>query len=125
MPSAGSPQRADTAGALHRVRKVATCQRCDAESTKVVLGPRTVRLSRRAKRVQASPGEHQDSVVARTALRQWGIEAHLDGDNAFTFELLHGLEQEDTQAPTAPEDSFDAAPSRQGKKARVLRDVCR
>ena len=38
-------------------------------------------------------GEHQDSVVAREALRELGVRMHLDGDNAFTIGRLHALEQ--------------------------------
>ena len=50
-------------------------------------------LGRRAKAVQDALGEHQDSVVAREVLRELGVAAHLtDGENGFTFGVLHGLE---------------------------------
>ena len=48
---------------------------------------------RRPRHLQEVLGEHQDSVVARTALRQLGVRIHLDGDNAFTIGRLHALEQ--------------------------------
>jgi hypothetical protein len=38
-------------------------------------------------------GEHQDSVVARAALRELGVRIYLDGENAFTIGRLHALEQ--------------------------------
>ncbi|GAB3778232.1 hypothetical protein GCM10027601_02740 [Nocardioides ungokensis] len=38
-------------------------------------------------------GEHPDSVVSRFVARQLGVQAELEGDNAFTLGLLHGLEQ--------------------------------
>jgi CHAD domain-containing protein len=103
------------------VRKKAKRLRYAAESAQVVLGPGTAKLARHAKQVQSALGDHHDSVVARAALRRWGIEAHLEGDNAFTFGLLHGLEQARGQAA---EESFDVALTRLGKK-RVRRELRR
>ena len=48
----------------------------------------------------------QDSVVAREELRALGVAAQLDGDSAFTFGLLHGLEQGRAAAALA---GFDRA----------------
>jgi hypothetical protein len=48
---------------------------------------------RRAKRVQEELGRHQDSVMAREVLRRLGAQAFLEGENGFTFGLLHGLER--------------------------------
>jgi CHAD domain-containing protein len=42
--------------------------------------------------IQEIVGTHQDSVVIRDQLRQLAVTAHLDGENAFTYGLLHGLE---------------------------------
>ena len=39
-------------------------------------------------------GEFQDSVVARSRLREVGLQAHLSGENAFTYGRLHALEQQ-------------------------------
>jgi hypothetical protein len=36
--------------------------------------------------------DHQDAVVARPVLRDIGIQAHLDGENGFTFGVLHERE---------------------------------
>jgi hypothetical protein len=67
-----------------------------------VLGKRAKRLGRRAKRVQKALGRHQDTVVARAYLREQGVRAHLDGENAFTYGRLHALE--DAAASAAVDD---------------------
>ena len=41
------------------------------------------------KQLQSVLGDHHDTVVARAAIRDLGIRAHLAGDNAFTFGLLY------------------------------------
>jgi CHAD domain-containing protein len=104
---------ADRDAALHAVRKKAKRLRYAAESAQEALGPGAAKLARRAKRVQSALGDHHDAVVARAALRQWGIEAHLEGDNPFTFGLLYGLEQERGRAA---ERSFDSAVAGLGSK---------
>jgi len=96
---------ADRDPALHAVRKKAKRLRYAAESAQHVLGPGARKVAHRAKKVQSALGEHQDSVVARAALRQWGIDAHREGDNAFTFGLLHALERERGRLA---EETFDS-----------------
>ncbi|WP_225752816.1 CYTH and CHAD domain-containing protein [Actinotalea sp. Marseille-Q4924] len=80
--------------ALHEARKGVRRVRYAAEAVAPTLGGKVARFAARVEAVQDALGEHQDSVVARTALRQIGIEAHLAGENAFTWGLLHGLERE-------------------------------
>ena len=41
------------------------------------------------KHVQSALGAHQDAVIARMAARDIGVQAHLAGENAFSFGLLH------------------------------------
>jgi hypothetical protein len=41
------------------------------------------------KQVQSDLGDHQDAVIARAAARDIGVHAHLAGENAFSFGLLH------------------------------------
>jgi hypothetical protein len=41
------------------------------------------------KNVQGVLGDHQDAVLARAAARDIGVRAHLAGENAFSFGLLH------------------------------------
>ncbi len=79
--------------ALHEARKKAKRLRYAAELATPVLGKRARRLGRRAKRVQQALGRHQDTVVARAYLREQGVRAHLDGENAFTYGRLHALEE--------------------------------
>jgi len=79
--------------AHHEVRKAAKRLRYAAETARPVFGKRAKRLGTRAKRIQQVLGEHQDTVVARATLREIGVRAHLDGENAFTFGRLHALEQ--------------------------------
>ena len=91
IDSAPDDHRRDLA--LHEARKKAKRLRYAAESAVPVLGGRAKTLARRAQQVQDSLGLHQDAVVARARLREYGIQAHLDGENAFSFGRLHALEQ--------------------------------
>ncbi len=71
---------------LHEVRKAAKRSRYAAEATGAQ------KPARRMKKLQKSLGVHQDAVVARAELRNLGVQAHLAGDNAFTYGLLYGKE---------------------------------
>ena len=85
------PEQHDAA--LHEARKKAKRLRYAAESTVPVFGKRAMTLAELSKSVQQALGEHQDSVVARLRLREYGVQAHLAGENGFTFGRLHALEQ--------------------------------
>ncbi|MGH3475825.1 MAG: CHAD domain-containing protein, partial [Nocardioidaceae bacterium] len=89
--SAADPHTRDVA--LHESRKAAKRLRYAAETARPVLGKDAKQITSVAKAAQTRLGDHQDSVVTRSVLRDLGIQAHLDGDTAFTFGLLHGLEQ--------------------------------
>ena len=78
--------------ALHESRKAAKRLRYTTEAAVPVFGKRAKAYRKTIKGVQTLLGEHQDSVVARPALRELGVQAHLDGENGFTYGLLHGLE---------------------------------
>ncbi len=78
---------------LHEVRKAAKRARYAAESAELVLGKRGRRMAGRMEAVQELLGEHQDSVAARRVLRQIGVQAHLTGENGFTFGLMWGMEE--------------------------------
>jgi CHAD domain-containing protein len=92
--------------ALHEARKKAKRMRYAAESTVPVFGKRAKKLAAAAKQVQQALGEHQDTVMARRTLREYGVRAHTNGENGFTFGRLHALEQ--TRADEAERD-FEAA----------------
>src|SRR5512139_2476044 len=79
--------------ALHETRKAAKRLRYAAESAVPVFGHRAEKLAKRAKQVQDVLGEHQDTVVARSTLRELGAKAYLEHENGFTFGLLHAREE--------------------------------
>lgn len=79
--------------ALHGTRKAAKRLRYAAESAVPVLGRPAKRLRKRALRIQELLGEHQDTVVARTTLRELGAKAYLENESGFTYGRLHALEQ--------------------------------
>ena len=78
--------------ALHDARKKAKRLRYAAESAVPLFPDRARKLATAAKRVQQALGEHQDAVVSRSKLREYGARAHSSGENGFTFGRLHALE---------------------------------
>jgi CHAD domain-containing protein len=78
--------------ALHQARKSARRARYAAEAATPAIGKKARKFARQMKRVQSVLGEHQDSVLARQSARDLGIGAHLAGENAFTYGLLHERE---------------------------------
>ena len=111
--SAAGPERD---AALHETRKKAKRLRYAAESAVPVLGKPAKRLAASVKKMQQALGEHQDSVVARERLREYGVRAHGSAENGFTFGRLHGLEQ--ARGDDA-ERAFEAAwAGRHGKTVR-------
>lgn len=79
--------------ALHETRKAAKRARYAAEAARPALGKKdgkkARRLVKRMKNVQSALGNHQDAVIVRATARDIGIQAHLAGENAFSFGLLH------------------------------------
>jgi CHAD domain-containing protein len=79
--------------ALHEARKAAKRARYAAEVAAPTLGKKRGKKARRfvkrMKQVQSVLGDHQDAVLARAAARDIGVQAHLAGENAFSFGLLH------------------------------------
>ncbi|MFF9318840.1 CHAD domain-containing protein [Streptomyces sp. NPDC014735] len=79
--------------ALHDARKAAKRARYAAEAAGPALGRPARRFASRMKAVQTLLGDHQDSVVARDALRNLAVQAHAAGEQGFTWGLLHGREE--------------------------------
>ncbi|MFI0259902.1 CHAD domain-containing protein [Streptomyces sp. NPDC017056] len=79
--------------ALHGARKAAKRVRYAAEAATPTLGGPAKKFAKRMKRVQQLLGDHQDSVVAREALRDLAVQAHGAGEGGFTFGLLYGREE--------------------------------
>lgn len=79
--------------ALHAARKAAKRVRYAAEAATPVLGRPAKKFATRMKRVQQLLGDHQDSVLARAALRDLAVQAHGAGEGGFSFGLLYGREE--------------------------------
>uniref|UniRef100_A0AAU2VV76 CYTH and CHAD domain-containing protein n=1 Tax=Streptomyces sp. NBC_00008 TaxID=2903610 RepID=A0AAU2VV76_9ACTN len=79
--------------ALHDARKAAKRARYAAEAARPALGKPARKSAKRLKAVQSALGEHQDSVVAREALRALAVQAQLSGEPSFTWGLLYGREE--------------------------------
>lgn len=84
--------------ALHAARKAAKRTRYAADAAAPTLGKPARKVAKRVKSVQSLLGEHQDSVVAREALRELATQAHGAGESAFTWGLLHGREEAAAEA---------------------------
>lgn len=80
--------------ALHEARKAAKRARYAAEAARPALGKPARKSAGRMKAVQGVLGDHQDSLVAREALRGLAVQAHLAGESSFTWGLLYGQEVE-------------------------------
>jgi CHAD domain-containing protein len=83
----------DREAALHAVRIAAKRVRYATEVGAGELGKPAKKLVKKAKRVQTVLGEVQDTTVTRAHCTRLGIAAAGAGENAFTYGLLHGLEQ--------------------------------
>jgi CHAD domain-containing protein len=86
------PER-DTA--LHEARKKAKRTRYAAEAARPALGGPARRLAEEAKSLQRPLGGHQDSVMAREALRSLAHDAAEAGEDRFTWGVLHGREEKE------------------------------
>ena len=51
-------------------------------------GKKARRFAKRMKNVQSALGSHQDAVIVRATARDIGVQAHMAGENAFSFGLL-------------------------------------
>jgi CHAD domain-containing protein len=91
--AAATPAGPDRDVALHGARKAAKRVRYVTEVVAPAVGGSADRLVRRMKTVQSLLGEHQDTVVARPVLRRLGAAAHVEGQNGFTYGLLHANER--------------------------------
>ncbi|WP_413799256.1 CHAD domain-containing protein [Streptomyces iranensis] len=88
-----TPPGPDRDIAIHQARKAAKRVRYAAETARPALGKSAKRFARRMRAVQDVLGDHQDSVVAREALRQLATQAHVAGESDFAFGLLYGREE--------------------------------
>ena len=78
---------------LHAARKAAKRTRYAAEAVAPTAGRPAEKFAVAAKKLQTLLGDHHDTVEIRAVLRRVGVQAHLDGENAFTYGRLHAIEQ--------------------------------
>ncbi|MEU9306144.1 CYTH and CHAD domain-containing protein [Streptomyces sp. NPDC048256] len=79
--------------ALHEARKKAKRTRYAAETAGPALGGTAKTLVKSMKSLQSLLGDHQDSVMARTTLRELSAVAHAAGESAFTYGVLYAREE--------------------------------
>ncbi|MEU9268043.1 CYTH and CHAD domain-containing protein [Streptomyces sp. NPDC048251] len=79
--------------ALHEARKKAKRTRYAAETAGPALGGPAKTLVKSMKSLQSLLGDHQDSVMARTTLRELSAVAHAAGESAFTYGVLYAREE--------------------------------
>ncbi|MGZ0203855.1 CHAD domain-containing protein [Streptomyces sp. RM1] len=79
--------------ALHEARKKAKRARYAAEAATPALGTPAAELTTAMKTLTTLLGDHQDSVMARKALRELAAVAHAAGENAFPYGVLYGREE--------------------------------
>ena len=82
---------------MGRAARAAFETRYAAEVTRPASGQPAKKFARQMKKVQSVLGDHQDTVIARLAARDLGISAHLAGENAFTYGLLHEREHDQAE----------------------------
>lgn len=75
--------------ALHEARKAAKRARYAADAVSPVAGKQADRFAGQMKKIQTILGDHQDSVIARQVERELGMNAHLAGENAFSYGLVY------------------------------------
>jgi CHAD domain-containing protein len=76
--------------AVHDARKAGKRLRYATEVARPAIGKDAKRFAKELKGFQDALGEHQDTVVAREALRVLAAQAPADGGNGFAFGVLYG-----------------------------------
>jgi CHAD domain-containing protein len=78
---------------LHRARKAGKRYRYALEAAEPAVGKKARKARKRAKEFTKVLGEHQDGLVAQPVLRDLGMQAHMAGENGFTYGLLLAQER--------------------------------
>ena len=86
---AAVPAAEDQDEAIHEARKAAKRARYAAETALPALGGTARRQAMRAKKLQDLLGDHHDSVVTRTVLRDLASQARAAAEDTFTYGVLH------------------------------------
>lgn len=101
--------------AVHEARKKSKRTRYAAEAATPALGDQAADLAQAMKSLQTLLGDHQDSVMARQALRELSAVAHAAGENTFTYGVLYGREEQraaavEAELPGARQQAASRAP---------------
>ncbi|MEU6550014.1 CYTH and CHAD domain-containing protein [Streptomyces sp. NPDC046915] len=96
-----TPPGQDRDVAVHEARKKAKRTRYTAEAATPALGHPAAALTKAMKSLTQLLGDHQDSVMARLALRELSAVAHAAGEDTFTYGLLYGREEQRAAAVEA------------------------
>ncbi|MEV0171832.1 CYTH and CHAD domain-containing protein [Streptomyces sp. NPDC050803] len=110
----GLPPGHDRDLALHEARKKAKRSRYSAEAAVPALGDPAQTLLKSMKSLQNLLGDHQDSVMAREALRELARQAQAAGESSFTYGVLYGREER-----RAADDEADLPEAWEAIKGRV------
>ncbi len=86
---------------LHEARKAYKRARYAAELATPVAGPPAAKLADLITDLQDVLGAHQDAIVTAELLRDYGMRAYAEGENAFTYGLLHARQAEHGRAALA------------------------
>jgi len=79
--------------AVHNARKAGKRLRYATEVARPAVGKDAKRFAKQMKAFQKALGEHQDTVVARGALRELAARCHESGENGFAFGVLYGRDE--------------------------------
>ncbi|MEU9993236.1 CYTH and CHAD domain-containing protein [Streptomyces sp. NPDC048045] len=90
----GLPPGGERDVAVHEARKKAKRTRYAGEAAVPALGGPARSLAKAMKSLTSLLGDHQDSVMARRTLHELSEAAHGEGENAFTYGLLYGREEQ-------------------------------
>jgi CHAD domain-containing protein len=102
---------------LHEARKAAKRARYAAEAAQPVAGKQARRFARRMKALQSLLGDQHDAVTARAAAREIAVHAHLAGESAFSFGLLHErFSHEALRSQRQAKEAWKRATRRNGRR---------
>ncbi|MEU3604129.1 CYTH and CHAD domain-containing protein [Streptomyces sp. NPDC035033] len=92
-PALGLDPGPERDAALHEARKAAKRARYAADAAAPALGKPAKRFAKKVKAVQSLLGDHQDTVVARTALDDLATRSESAGEPSFTWGVLHAKQE--------------------------------
>jgi CHAD domain-containing protein len=97
-PLPGQPTRDER---LHESRKAYKRARYAVELIEPLAGKPARKLADRLTEMQDELGAHQDAIVTGELLRQYALKAYADGENAFSYGLLHARQYDQGMAVLA------------------------